>query len=246
MPSREKEYLLFPTERDLRLDLFRGIGQWMVFLDHIPFDVVNWLTVRNYGFSDAAEMFVFISGYTAGFVYGQAIREGRIFAATARLLKRVWQLYVAHVFLFVFFIAYIAQAAEHYDNPMLANEYNIFNFLRHPDVMLMQGLMLKFKPVDLDVLPLYIVLLLVSPAILWAVVRVCSGRPFFTCCHVSSAGTCPHSRPGHGTSIRLPGRSCSYSACGVRSAVPKNSRRSSALAARWRWRWVTSSLRSCS
>ena len=105
MTSREKEYLLFPHERDLRLDFFRGIGQWMIFLDHIPFDVVNWLTLRNYGFSDAAELFVFISGYTAGFVYGPAMREGRTFAATARLLKRVWQIYVAHVFLFVFFIA---------------------------------------------------------------------------------------------------------------------------------------------
>ena len=171
MTSREKEYLLFPEERDLRLDFFRGIGQWMVFLDHIPFDVVNWLTFRNYGFSDAAELFVFISGYTAGFVYGPAMCEGRIFAATARLLKRVWQLYVAHVFLFVFFIAYIAQAAEHYDNPMLAHEFNVFNFLRHPDVMLLQGLMLKFKPVDLDVLPLYIVLLLASPALLWLMTR---------------------------------------------------------------------------
>ena len=89
MTSREKEYLLFPQERDLRLDFFRGIGQWMIFLDHIPFDVVNWLTLRNYGFSDAAELFVFISGYTAGFVYGPAMREGRTFAATARLLKRV-------------------------------------------------------------------------------------------------------------------------------------------------------------
>jgi hypothetical protein len=171
MTSREREYLLLPAERDLRLDFFRGIGQWMVFLDHIPFDVVNWLTFRNYGFSDAAELFVFISGYTAGFVYGPAMREGRIFAATARLLKRVWQLYVAHVFLFVFFIAYIAQTAEHYDNPMLAHEFNIFNFLRHPDVMLLQGLILKFKPVDLDVLPLYIVLLLAAPAVMWVMTR---------------------------------------------------------------------------
>jgi hypothetical protein len=171
MTSRDKEYLLLPVERDLRLDFFRGIGQWMVFLDHIPFDVVNWLTFRNYGFSDAAELFVFISGYTAGFVYGPAMREGRIFAATARLLKRVWQLYVAHVFLFVFFIAYIAQTAEHYDNPTLAHEFNVFNFLRHPDVMLLQGLILKFKPVDLDVLPLYIVLLLASPFILWVMTR---------------------------------------------------------------------------
>jgi hypothetical protein len=162
MISREKEYLLFPRERDLRLDFFRGIGQWMIFLDHIPFDVVNWLTLRNYGFSDAAELFVFISGYTAGFVCGPAMREGRTFAATD---------HVAHVFIFVFFIAYIAQIAEHYDNPMLAREFNIFNFLRHPDVMLMQGLVLKFKPVDLDVLPLYIVLLLASPVVLWAMVR---------------------------------------------------------------------------
>jgi hypothetical protein len=176
MTSRDKGYLLLPGERDLRLDLLRGIGQWMMFLDHIPFDVVNWLTLRNYGFSDAAELFVFISGYTAGFVYGPAMREGRIFAVTTRLLKRVWQLYVAHVFLFVFFIAYIAQTAEHYDNPMLEHEFNVFNFLRHPDVMLMQGLMLKFKPVDLDVLPLYIVLLLASPVILWAVAR----RPSLT------------------------------------------------------------------
>ena len=171
MADRDSAYTTPPVERDLRLDFFRGIGQWMVFLDHIPFDVVNWLTFRNYGFSDAAELFVFISGYTAGFVYGPIMREGRAFAATARLLKRVWQLYVAHVFLFVFFIAYIAQTAERYDNPMLEHEFNIFNFLRHPDVMLMQGLMLKFKPVDLDVLPLYIVLLLASPVVLWGVIR---------------------------------------------------------------------------
>jgi hypothetical protein len=171
MTSRNEAYPPLPVERDLRLDLFRGVGQWMIFLDHIPFDVVNWLTMRNFGFSDAAELFVFISGYTAGFVYGPMLHEGMIFIAVTRLLKRVWQLYVAHVFLFVFFIAYIAQTAEHYDNPMLAHEFNIFNFLRHPDVMLMQGLMLKFKPVDLDVLPLYIVLLLASPVLLWMVAR---------------------------------------------------------------------------
>ena len=53
-----------PGKRDLRLDLLRGIGQWMVFLDHIPYNFLNWFTSRNYGFSDAAEIFVFISGYS--------------------------------------------------------------------------------------------------------------------------------------------------------------------------------------
>jgi hypothetical protein len=65
MTESDSLALLRPVERDLRLDLFRGIGLWMIFLDHIPHDVVSWLTLRNYGFSDAAEFFVFISGYHA-------------------------------------------------------------------------------------------------------------------------------------------------------------------------------------
>jgi hypothetical protein len=73
-------------ERDLRLDLYRGLGLWMIFLDHIPDDVVGWLTLRNYGFSDAAEFFVFISGYLAGYIYGPVIQTGNFLAATK--LKR--------------------------------------------------------------------------------------------------------------------------------------------------------------
>ena len=32
--------------RDLRLDLFRGVANWAIFLDHIPDNVVNWITTR--------------------------------------------------------------------------------------------------------------------------------------------------------------------------------------------------------
>ena len=56
------------TGRDLRLDLFRGLALWLIFLDHIPSNLVSWITIRNYGFSDATEIFVFVSGYTAAFV----------------------------------------------------------------------------------------------------------------------------------------------------------------------------------
>ena len=172
MADQNDAVLLAPAERDLRLDLMRGIGQWMVFLDHVPYDIVSWLTLRNYGFSDAAEFFVFISGYTAGFVYGPAMVHGQFLGATKRLLKRAWQLYVAHIFLFLFFIAQIARAARKFDNPMYGNEYNIFLFLERPDVMIGQALALKFKPVDLDVLPLYIVLVLALPAILWGLIKL--------------------------------------------------------------------------
>ena len=88
MANQDVASLSHAVERDLRLDLFRGIGLWMIFLDHIPHDVVAWLTLRNYGFSDAAEFFVFISGYLAGYIYGPIIRAGNFLAAAKRLLKR--------------------------------------------------------------------------------------------------------------------------------------------------------------
>ena len=42
--------------RDLRLDLFRGLALWLIFLDHVPNNIVAWFTIRNYGFSDATEI----------------------------------------------------------------------------------------------------------------------------------------------------------------------------------------------
>jgi hypothetical protein len=50
--------------RDLRLDACRGLALWFIFIDHIPDNTLAWLTLRNHGFSDATEVFVFVSGYT--------------------------------------------------------------------------------------------------------------------------------------------------------------------------------------
>ncbi len=158
-------------ERDLRLDLFRGLALWLIFLDHIPQNVVNWFTIRNYGFSDATEIFIFISGYTAAFVYGRAMRERGIIIASARVLRRAWQIYVAHIFLFTIFMAEIAYVAATFDNPLYAEEMNILDFLKQPDITIFQALLLKFKPVNMDVLPLYIVLLVLFPPMLWLLLR---------------------------------------------------------------------------
>src|ERR1700722_5875082 len=59
--------------RDLRLDFFRGIALFLIFIDHIPGNVLSHFTVQSLGFSDAAEIFIFVSGYTAALVYGRAL-----------------------------------------------------------------------------------------------------------------------------------------------------------------------------
>jgi hypothetical protein len=160
-----------PTQRDLRLDLFRGLALWLIFLDHIPNNIVNWFTIRNYGFSDAAEAFVFISGYTAAFVYGRAMRERGFLVASTRILRRVWQLYTAQIFLFVIFIAQISYVSRTFENPLFAEEMGIVEFLRQPEMVLVQALLLTFKPANMDILPVYIVLLLGFPPVLWLLLR---------------------------------------------------------------------------
>ena len=151
--------------RDLRLDLFRGLANWAIFLDHIPNNAVAWLTTRNYGFSVVADIFVFISGYTAAFVYERRMAIQGILAGTALLLRRVWQLYVAHILLFVFYavaIGYVAQRGHSH----LLDEFNVAGLIEQPVATLSQGLLLKFKPLNLDVLPLYIVIMAGFPPLL--------------------------------------------------------------------------------
>ncbi|CCD91591.1 Acyltransferase 3 [Bradyrhizobium sp. ORS 375] len=159
------------TKRDLRLDFFRGLALWLIFLDHIPSNFVNSFTIRNFGFSDATEIFVFISGYTAAYVYGAAMSQQGFLVAGARILRRTWQIYVAHVFLFCVYLAQIAYVARSFRNTLYSEEMGVFEFLRDPDVTLIEALLLRFKPANMDVLPLYIALLAGFAPLLWLLLR---------------------------------------------------------------------------
>jgi hypothetical protein len=152
--------------RELRLDLFRGLALWLIFIDHVSPDVLTWFTIRSYGFSDAAEIFIFISGYTAAFVYGRAMFEIGFVVATARILRRVWQIYAAHILLFTVLIAEVAYVAVALEKPFYAKEMEIVDFLKQPGLAMGQALLLRYRPLNMDVLPLYIVLMAFLPLIL--------------------------------------------------------------------------------
>jgi hypothetical protein len=152
--------------RELRLDLFRGLALWLIFIDHVSPDVLTWFTIRSYGFSDAAEIFIFISGYTAAFVYGRAMFESGFDIATARILRRVWQIYAAHMLLFVIVVAEVCYVAVSLEKPFYAKEMQVVDFLGQPGIAIVQALLLRYRPLNMDVLPLYIVLMLFLPLIL--------------------------------------------------------------------------------
>lgn len=147
-------------ERDLRLDFFRGLALIFIFVDHIPDNKLAKLTLGSWNFSDAAEVFVFISGYTAALVFGGLAQRVGPGLASVKILSRCWTLYVAHVFLFVIFMAEVSFTAERLANPMFIEEMNVDNFLKNPHIAVLNALLLMFQPAFMDILPLYIVLML--------------------------------------------------------------------------------------
>src|SRR5258708_3971546 len=157
--------------RDVRLDLFRGLANWAIFLDHIPHQVLSWITVKNYGFSDAADQFVLISGYTAAFVFGRVMIERGYAAAASRLAERAFTLYAAHIIVVVIYIAVIACVSREFNDPDDLNQFNVAVFMNMPFREFIQALALRYKPVNLDVLPLYILLLGAFAPALWLMVR---------------------------------------------------------------------------
>jgi hypothetical protein len=154
------------TERDLRLDFFRGLALFCIFIDHIQDNILAQFTLQAVMFADAAEVFILISGYTAGLVYGRAMERQGFLIAGVRVYHRVWQLYVAHVFLFMMFMATVAYTVGALNSSLYAEEFGAAHFLDEPGVAVAKALTLQFQPAFMHILPLYIVLLAVLPFVL--------------------------------------------------------------------------------
>lgn len=158
---------LNPVEipRDFRLDLYRGFALWLIFLAHIPGTIFNRITPWNHGFSDPAEVFIFVSGYANAYVYGRVMEQRGFLVGAAQIVRRAVEAYIAQIFLFVIVIGeafWLSHGSHALDDAM-----NIAVVHQRPDESILALLQLKFMPVNMNVLPLYVVVLAVSPAVLW-------------------------------------------------------------------------------
>ena len=159
------------SQRDPRLDFFRGLALFFIFIDHTDLDVISRFTLRGFAFCDAAEAFIFISGVAAAFAYGGFLARRGPLQATARIYRRIWQLYVAHVFVFVAYTALVAFILNGVHNPAIARTTGENIFLRHPGIATAEVLALGFQPNSFQILPLYMVLLAGLPPFLLLIRR---------------------------------------------------------------------------
>ena len=153
-------------QRDLRLDFFRGIAMFIILVAHIQSDwLALWIPAR-FGFSDATEMFVFCSGMASAIAFGRVFREQGLLIGTSRVLYRMWQVYWAHIGLFIT----VAVTTVWLTNLKLTDtDYtgmlNLYRFFGAPLAHLPALLTLTYVPNYFDILPMYIAVLAMMPLV---------------------------------------------------------------------------------
>lgn len=167
LPALDREIAATPpVGRDPRLDMFRGLALVMIFINHVPGTFYETLTSRNFGFSDAAEAFVFMSGLAAGLAYSGRFASGPLWPAIAKVWARARQLYFVHLSITLIALAIFASAALYFGLDEVLEKNNIAPIFGFP-LQTMIGLPLMTHQLGyLNILPLYIMLLLATPLII--------------------------------------------------------------------------------
>jgi hypothetical protein len=156
-----------PKLRDLRLDFFRGLALLIIFVSHMP---DNWLARFKpgaFGFSDSADIFVFVSGYAAALAYRKIFSRAGFFIGTSRIVKRVAELYACNLGLF-FIVATLCVAGDRFLETGIdyINLMNLDFFFDHTQDALLSLFAIRWVPNYFDILTMYMAVLAMMPLLI--------------------------------------------------------------------------------
>ncbi|WP_350335370.1 OpgC family protein [Coralliovum pocilloporae] len=169
--------------RDPRLDFFRGIAMFIIFIAHVPGNSwTMWIPAR-FGYSDATEIFVFCSGMASSFAFASVFVSHGWWMGAARISHRIWQVYWAQIGLFFVIAgmlwameankeALISTLAGTFDPTVHTRDFvgalNLRNFFNDPGTNLVGLMTLTYVPNYFDILPMYLGILALIPAVMLA------------------------------------------------------------------------------
>src|SRR5262245_58772950 len=160
-----------PAKRIDGIDFWRGFALLTIFIDHAPENIFQHVTQKNFGFSDAAELFVFLSGASVALAYGSRFLRGETAAAMRGLFRRAFTLYWVQVLISLLIIGIFVAAALWWDDDELIEEEDRDTIVERPLLGIPAMLALVHHLGNVDILPLYIVLRLITPALLFLAQR---------------------------------------------------------------------------
>lgn len=181
-----------PPNRDLRIDMLRGVAIVFIVVNHIGLvSVFQTVSQEAIGVVSGAELFVLLSGAVLAMVHRSRVVSGGIGEVVIRTTGRAWKLYrtALVVVLLVFLLSVIpgvngttvttftdqgtgaaggAGLGRVYD--LYANTNQLLAYPADPQAVLDLAL-LRVGPWQFNIMGLYVILLLVSPLILWLLSR---------------------------------------------------------------------------
>ncbi len=160
-----------PSTRDHRIDFWRGLALLTIFINHVPGNVFEHVTHRNFGISDSAELFVFLAGFSAAVAYFPKFLSGDRLVATGKVVQRTWTLYLAHVVLILAAVAMFFAAAIHFHDAHWLEAYGLDVLSTEPIRGYIGLVTLGHQLGYFNILPLYVTLFALLPAILWLATR---------------------------------------------------------------------------
>jgi len=165
---RQAEASLKASRRDTRIDVFRALALLTIFINHVPGTAYEYLTHKNFGFSDSAEAFVLISGMAVGLAYERKFIIGNRLNILLKVWKRSWTLYCAHILLTCFSLALFCFGGLYMHHAELLGYINIGPVMADPAKAFLGIMTLGHQLGYNNILPLYMVLMLFVPLMLWA------------------------------------------------------------------------------
>src|ERR1700761_9270869 len=166
--AKSKVLRLGKVQRRPELDALRGLFLVWMTLTHLP-TRFSELVNQPFGFVSSAEGFVFLSAMLVATLYIHKVAEDDSGVRT-KLWKRALKIYGYHLIMLAMVFTLVAAFAAHTHRAAI---YNLVNFyLAHPVTAIVGSLLLIYCPPLLDILPMYVTFLLVTPYVLsWAVRR---------------------------------------------------------------------------
>lgn len=155
------------SRRDPRLDFFRGIAMFIIFIAHMPWNPFTlWIPAR-FGWSDATEIFVFCSGMASAIAFAKVFDNHGMMIGSVRVAHRVWQVYWSHILMFIVIAAMLAAVdSTGWFERNYVNGLNLRKFFNNATDLLPSLLTLTYVPNYFDILPMYLGILVMLPIVM--------------------------------------------------------------------------------
>jgi len=151
--------------RNPQLDFFRGFALMVIFINHMPANPWFWYTPSRFGLSDAAEIFVFLSGFASALAYGRCFERAGFWLGSVRIMHRCGQIYAAHLASFLLMALICVVGNRWVPGTDDIQRLNIGYFFDNTQQAVLDLFSLAYVPNYFDILPMYLVLIMWVPVV---------------------------------------------------------------------------------